>query len=658
MCASPRVDGSCGADDLSLTFGQIEDRIVSTLDRLRTLAPKATIFIMGYPYLTPTLTGCAPPSRKPGKPGPGAFEYESERCEMEYNTIRSCESLSASDILRTSLWGVRADALSALNPLTDGRINYTEATFLQSSSTALNSALKRAASRSGVHFVDVVSSVHRLGGLLNFVGHSPCESSPWLHGYEAESGQRRDATSRKSFHPNAAGQQAYARILEQYILDSVSGAAPNEVGLPVNPERPGGSGHGARGGASSSSRPAGATDDAGGTRGSATSSRSEDPSQGATGESSSGDVPEASAGFLDVQRVVPAGSACGAAFLVPGEQVRLAAAGFAPAAAVSFAVRAASLDGTKLDVSPIPATTADADGAVDVSWTVPSAPAASVDAAPRGYVVDASGLNSDGGTHSAVMVWPLVAYPATAPCAVADTAATSLGRSVQIPAFANDVAPAGGSLDASSLWVQPASGGGFAVDSATGTVTFTPDAGFSGTVSTNYWVHDNWGVGVRGDVTVTVSAGCTITGASAARTIEGTSGDDVICVPDPEDWRAFHVIDAKGGDDVILGGAGLSGSTAVPEPTRSMAAAALTASSPGRELTASMAAPVSTSSTAAILRTRSSMTAMSWRSHRRRWRSPGRRRLMTGRGSRCHRRRASMCWATITTPTTISTPLR
>ena len=559
-CVHPReLDGSCGADDLSLTFDQVEDRVVSTLDHLRTLAPKATIFIMGYPYLTPTITGCDAPSRKPGsKPGPSAFEYESERCEMEYNIIRSCGTLSASDVLGASLWGVGANVLSILNPVvTDGRINYAEANFLQASATALNSALRRAASRSRVHFVDVVSSVHKPGGLLNFAGHSPCEFSPWIHGYEAESGRQLDASSPKSFHPNAAGQQAYARILEQHILDSVSGAAPNEAGLPGNPERSGGSGHSARDGASSSSRPAGATDDAGGARGSATSSRSENLSQGATGESSSGETPEASAGFLDARRVASAGSACDAAFLAPGERVRLLVAGFAPAAAVSFSVRAVSLDGTELDVSPIPATTADADGAVDVSWKVPTAPVASVDAAPRGYMVDASGLNSDGGTHSAVMVWPLVAYPATAPCAVADTAATSLGRSIQIPAFANDVAPTGGSLDASSLWVQPASGGGFAVDSATGTVTFTPDAGFSGAVTTNYWVHDNWGVGVRGDITVTVSAGCTITGASGARTIEGTDGDDVICVPDPQDWRAFHVIDAKGGNDVILGGAGV-----------------------------------------------------------------------------------------------------
>ena len=39
--------------------------------------------------------------------------------------------------------------------------------------------------------------------------------------------------------------------------------------------------------------------------------------------------------------------------------------------------------------------------------------------------------------------------------------------------------------------------------------------------------------------------------------IEGTEGDGVICVPDRDDWQAFHIVDAKGGDDVILGGAGV-----------------------------------------------------------------------------------------------------
>ena len=172
-------------------------------------------------------------------------------------------------------------------------------------------------------------------------------------------------------------------------------------------------------------------------------------------------------------------------------------------------------------------------------------------------MVDASGLNSSGGTHSAVMGLPLVAYPAAAPCANDDAAATTLGAPARVAVLANDVAPTGGSLDAGTVKVRAAHGGSFEVDATSGAVTFTPDPGFWGTVETSYVVYDNWGIGVEADLTVTVAAGCTVTGAAGAVRIEGTEGDDVICVPDPGDRRAFHVIDAKGGNDIVLGGAGV-----------------------------------------------------------------------------------------------------
>ncbi|MDE0133807.1 MAG: hypothetical protein OXM54_03105 [Acidimicrobiaceae bacterium] len=45
------------------------------------------------------------------------------------------------------------------------------------------------------------------------------------------------AVSGKSFHPNAAGHDAYARILTQYVQAQVAlGANLNEAGLPTNPE--------------------------------------------------------------------------------------------------------------------------------------------------------------------------------------------------------------------------------------------------------------------------------------------------------------------------------------------------------------------------------------------------------------------------------------
>ena len=241
----------------------------------------------------------------------------------------------------------------------------------------------------------------------------------------------------------------------------------------------------------------------------------------------------------------------------PGDRVKLLAGGFESGAVVSFSVRGVSLGSAVLGPVSVPDAAADADGFIEVSWSVPDAPASEVDAAPRGYAVDASGVGAGGGTHTAYMVEPLVAYPGAAPCAAADSATTTLGRAVRIPVLANDAAPAGGFLDAAALRVGAATGGSFAVDAGTGSVTFTPDAGFAGTVQTTYVVYGSWGVGMRGMITVNVDAGCTITGTSGVVEIVGTDGDDVICVPEPADRRAFHVIDARAGDDVVVGGAGV-----------------------------------------------------------------------------------------------------
>ncbi len=555
-CVSPlEVDGSCGADDLALTFQEVEDRVVATLDYLKTVAGQASIFVLGYPYFAPTLTDCADPTRIPGPSDrPPTFEYESPQCEMEHRIIRTCSSLSGSEVLGDSFLGL-ALVGSILSP-NDGRINYREANFIQSSAMALNAAISGAASRSQVHFVDVVGGVAAPGAPEGFVGHSACAGpDAWLHGYVTKGYTVGLAASDGSFHPNEAGQEGYARILEQYVRDRVAAedAQLSEAGLPVNPGTVEVSPTRAR-----SSRIEGTASLA--VKPGIPSTRQadasgEENSPGASGQSSEGTT-QATAGYL-VARRAASGAGCRSPFAASGEQVGLEAGGFAPGAAVSFSLRAASLDGTELSGLSVPAAVADSEGLLEVLWTVPSAPPADQDAAPRAYVVDASGSGAGGGTHTAYMAEPLVAYPQTAPCAVADAAATPLGRSVQIPLLANDVAPSGGSLDASSLWVQPVRGGDFAVDHATGSVTFTPDAGFSGAVAARYWVYDSWGIGVRGDVTVTVSAGCTISGTAGVVLIEGTAADDVICVPDPDDHRSFHVIDAKGGNDTIIGGAGV-----------------------------------------------------------------------------------------------------
>ena len=55
----------------------------------------------------------------------------------------------------------------------------------------------------------------------------------------------------------------------------------------------------------------------------------------------------------------------------------------------------------------------------------------------------------------------------------------------------------------------------------------------------------------------TDNRGCTITGAVDVVEIIGTEGDDVLCVPNPADPNAFHVLDGRGGDDIIYGGEGV-----------------------------------------------------------------------------------------------------
>ena len=83
----------------------------------------------------------------------------------------------------------------------------------------------------------------------------------------------------------------------------------------------------------------------------------------------------------------------------------------------------------------------DLHGTSRLDWTVPTAPTAQTDAAPRAYAMTATGAAAGGGTRTAYMIEPLVAYPDTAPCAADDTATTTLGRSVQIPVLGNDTAP-------------------------------------------------------------------------------------------------------------------------------------------------------------------------------------------------------------------------
>ena len=193
-----------------------------------------------------------------------------------------------------------------------------------------------------------------------------------------------------------------------------------------------------------------------------------------------------------------------------------------------------------------------------VVWAVPAASHATT---PAWYAVTAEGTAESGATLVARLVQPLVVYPGVQPCPVSDAAVTPLGAQVRVAVLANDVASAGGAFDPVSVEVEPVGGVDFAVDPTDGSVTFTPTPGFAGTATTRYTAYDSWNVGIRAEVSVTVEAGCTITGgvpdgSGAVVEVTGTDGDDVICVGDGTDRAARYRIDAKAGDDVILAGAG------------------------------------------------------------------------------------------------------
>ena len=552
---------ACDPSVSDARLAEIEQSVVNVLARVKQVAPDAAVFVLGYPYMTPEVDPCGNPREIHRLSDDEVLYVEldfsglPDGCEalwnMYFDVVDTCDSLSATGVVRGSLFYIGGAIVQAVAGSDRTRVDYREAKAMWSVANDLNVRLRSAAGRAEAHFVDVVGGVPLEDAPRGFVGHSPCNrEDPWLNGFVVKSSRlpAKDGEDGSTFHPTAAGQEAYALLLEEYIRVQIeAGAELNSAGLPVKPQPSEHTGHGARGSVDSSQRPTGGR---GGSAGGLGVDGSSSTQERATGQAS------ASVGLLVAYPATDV-SGCGAPFVSPGGQVTLSAAGFAAGASVSFTARAVSLGSTQLAAPQVTAVTADSDGVIAAAWTVPAAPSASVDAAPRAFMVEASGLNAGGGTHTARMGLPLVAYPATAVCAKADTAATTRGVPVQIAVLANDVAPSGGTRDASSVRVRAAPGGSFEVNPATGAVTLTPDAAFWGTVETSYVVYDSWGIGVEADLTVTVDAGCTIVGAAGVVKIAGTDGDDVICVPDRDDRRAFHVIDAKGGDDIILGGAGV-----------------------------------------------------------------------------------------------------
>lgn len=238
------LDSTCDEDDLALSWAAAQRRVTDVLRRIRAAAPRASVYALGYPPITPQPTPC--PSGVSACPELGINSY-----------IDTCPALSAAEIVRHTvdgdavpfplrlalgLVGIQAaeiaDALGlALTASTPGftKIDHVEADFLWSSAAALNSAVRNAAAAAGVHFVDSGMTGGPMDPAAGFAGRDPCGADPWLHGFVLDP-DNTPAASARSFHPTRAGHEGYAQLLEQYIRTRVAaGAELSEAGLPANP---------------------------------------------------------------------------------------------------------------------------------------------------------------------------------------------------------------------------------------------------------------------------------------------------------------------------------------------------------------------------------------------------------------------------------------
>jgi hypothetical protein len=108
--------------------------------------------------------------------------------------------------------------------------------------------------------------------------------------------------------------------------------------------------------------------------------------------------------------------------------------------------------------------------------------------------------NTDNSTATATVTVQVLAQNST-PVAVTDFAVTTVGQPVTIPVLANDSDPAGGTLRVTSVSTAT---DGTAVLNADGTVTYTPNFGFTGVNVFTYRVQNAQGGSADGVVSVAV----------------------------------------------------------------------------------------------------------------------------------------------------------
>ena len=251
--------GGC-ADDLaparvSALLGEFGDTLGEVFEAVKSAAPHAAVFVLGYPYLTPFSQRDYDAYKDADFAGNGDayLLVEREACDalnlyplLQETRLYFVEADSVIDLLNafanlpdlwrqiTALFG--GDPFSSTDPpdrVEDAanlllEIDTLEKKRLRDAVVSLNGLISSRAAAAGVHFVDVQGTSS---------AHDQCGKDPWLNGLVVDE-ESSDALplSGRSFHPTEDGHEAYAAALLDYIATVVERGDPlNAAGLPQNP---------------------------------------------------------------------------------------------------------------------------------------------------------------------------------------------------------------------------------------------------------------------------------------------------------------------------------------------------------------------------------------------------------------------------------------
>ena len=105
-CVKPilaELDLACDESDLDPGYDQVGDRVAAVVTRLRGVASAASIFVLGYPYVTPSVGACQGPEVEYVAGSEiGILVHESDECEALFDFIDKCDALSARRLLSNS----------------------------------------------------------------------------------------------------------------------------------------------------------------------------------------------------------------------------------------------------------------------------------------------------------------------------------------------------------------------------------------------------------------------------------------------------------------------------------------------------------------------------------------------------------------------------